>query len=73
MMRVKGIGSEYCELLEAVRVRTVEELATSDPVLLAHTIGDVNQKNGLVRRVPTEKMIAAWVERATALQSTVTS
>lgn len=72
-MRVKGIGSEYCELLESVGVRTVEALATSDPIVLARTIVDTNHRRRLVRRVPTEAMIASWVERATALRSTVTA
>ncbi len=73
IMRVKGIGSEYCELLESVGVRTVEALATSDPIVLARTIVDTNHRRRLVRRVPTEAMIASWVERATALRSTVTA
>ena len=53
LMRVKGIGSEFSDLLEAAGVDTVKELAQRVPANLAAKLTEVNEAKKLVRRVPT--------------------
>ncbi len=67
LYRVKGIGSEYSELLEAAGVDTVVELATRSPANLAAKLAEVNDQQKLTRRVPDEGMCAGWVAHAKTL------
>jgi predicted RecB family nuclease len=72
LMRVKGVGEEYSDLLEAAGVDTVKELRRRNAGNLLHTMVEVNKKKRLVRRLPTETMVARWVESAKALDPIVT-
>jgi predicted flap endonuclease-1-like 5' DNA nuclease len=67
LMRVKGIGEEYSDLLEKAGVDTVVELARRNPDNLHAKMLEVNAKKRLVRRVPSRGMVAQWVEHARAL------
>ncbi|MFO8173619.1 MAG: DUF4332 domain-containing protein [Longimicrobiales bacterium] len=64
LMRVKGIGGEYAEILEAAGVDSVPELSRRNPANLAAAMADVNASKKLVRAVPTEKRVADWVQQA---------
>ena len=57
LMRVKGIGEEYSDLLEAAGVDTVKELRRRNAANLLNAMIDVNAKKRLVRRLPTESMV----------------
>jgi predicted flap endonuclease-1-like 5' DNA nuclease len=67
LFRVKGVGEEYSDLLEATGVDTVRELRTRNPGSLLAKMTEVNEKKRLVRRLPTESMVARWVAHAKAL------
>ncbi len=67
LMRVKGIGSEYSDLLECCGVDTVKELKLRNPKALTAAMAELNEKKRLVRRLPTEAMVAAWIEAAKSL------
>ncbi len=67
LMRIKGVGSEYADLLEAARVDTVAELAHRNATSLAATLEDVDEAKNLVRRVPTEAEVAIWIAEAKTL------
>ena len=71
LMRVKGIGEEYSDLLEASGVGTVKELRTRKAVTLHARMVEINDKKRLVRRLPTEDMVAGWIAGATKLPSAV--
>jgi predicted flap endonuclease-1-like 5' DNA nuclease len=71
LMRVKGVGEEYSDLLEAAGVDTVKELRRRNAANLLHTMVEVNKRKRLVRRLPTEAMVARWVESAKALDPIV--
>ncbi len=71
LMRIKGVGAEYADLLEAAGVETVKELRRRSPKALTAKIVQLNERQRLVRRLPTEKMIAAWVEQAKSLDSII--
>lgn len=67
MYRIKGIGSEYSDLLEASGVDTVMELARRRPDELAKKMTEVNAAKKLTRRVPTEAEVGKWIEQAKSL------
>lgn len=67
LYRVKGIGSEFSELLEAAGVDTVPELAQRNAENLAAKMVEVNDAKSLTRRVPNATEIAGWVEHAKTL------
>jgi predicted flap endonuclease-1-like 5' DNA nuclease len=71
LMRVKGIGAEYSDLLEAAGVDTVKELKTRSPAALTKRMGTINSKKKLVRRLPTEAMVERWVSEAKKLKPAV--
>ena len=66
-MRIKGIGEEYAELLEAAGVDTVRELKYRNPANLAKRMAEVNKRLKLVRALPSEKVVVRWIETAKKL------
>ena len=72
LARVKGVGSEYSDLLEAAGVDTVKELRNRNPENLHQAILTTNQAKKLVRRVPSLKEVTAWVAAAKELEPLVT-
>jgi predicted flap endonuclease-1-like 5' DNA nuclease len=71
LYRIKGIGSEFSELLEASGVDTVKELKTRVPANLTRKIVEINQQKKLTRRVPTEEMVTDWIEQAKKLPAAI--
>ncbi|MBU1227572.1 MAG: DUF4332 domain-containing protein, partial [Actinobacteria bacterium] len=53
LMRVKGVGEEYSDLLEAAGVDTVKELRNRNPENLLARMVEINREKRLVRRLPT--------------------
>lgn len=66
-MRIKGVGEDYAELLEAAGVDTVRELKYRNPGNLAKRMAEVNRNRKLVRTLPSEKAIERWIETAKTL------
>jgi hypothetical protein len=66
-MRIKGINKEYSQLLHAAGVDTVKELKYRNPANLAKAMSDINKKNKLVRFLPSEKVVARWIDHAKKL------
>lgn len=71
LMRVRGVGEEYSDLLEKAGVDTVVELAQRNPVNLHEKLLEVNAEKRLVRRPPNQGMVARWVEHAKVLPRVV--
>jgi len=71
LYRIKGVGSEYSDLLEEAGVDTVAELAQRIAANLYKAILAANAKKKLVRRPPTEKMVANWIAQAKKLPRAV--
>jgi len=63
-MRVKGISKEYAELLAAAGVDTVKDLKVRNPANLAKCMAAANKPRKLVRLLPSETMVARWIENA---------
>lgn len=72
LRRVKGIGSEYSELLEVAGVDSVVELAQRVPANLAAKMAEVNEAKKLVRSLPAVSAVEAWVAAAKQLPRVVT-
>lgn len=72
LFRIKGVGEEYSDLLEAAGVDTVKELATRKPDHLHAKLKEVNADKKLVRQLPTPKKVSAWVAQAKELPTAVT-
>lgn len=67
LFRIKGIGSQYSDLLEAAGVDTVPELAQRNPENLHAKLVEINRERKLVRQLPTPRMVRQWVEQAKQL------
>jgi predicted flap endonuclease-1-like 5' DNA nuclease len=72
LMRIKGVGEEYSDLLEEAGVDTVKELRHRNPENLHAAMVEVNAQKKLVRQVPSQKQVADWVEQAKTLPPKVT-
>ena len=72
LMRVRGVGEEYSDLLAAAGVDTVKELRRRNAGSLLGMMVSINTKRRLVRRLLTEMMVARWVDHAKELPPVVT-
>ena len=73
LMRIKGVGEEYSELLEAAGVDTVKELRNRNAKNLAVAMAEANSgKKKLVRVLPGEKKVTSWVAQAKKLKPMMT-
>ena len=68
LMRVKGIGSEYSDLLESAGVDTIKELRRRNPASLTKKMTQINEAQQLVQRLPTEGMVEGWIAHASQLE-----
>lgn len=71
LLRVKGIGSQYSDLLEEAGVDTVTELAGRVPENLWKKMQEVNQAKKLVNKMPGLKQVSNWVALAKKLPKVV--
>lgn len=72
LFRIKGIGTQYADLLESAGVDSVPELAQRKPENLLLKLQEVNDKKKLVRAMPYLKQVQKWVVRAKDLPRAVT-
>jgi predicted flap endonuclease-1-like 5' DNA nuclease len=72
LFRVRGVSSEYADLLEAAGVDTVRELAQRKAANLYQKLVLVNQTKKLVRRLPTQAQVSKWIDQAKQLPGVVT-
>jgi predicted flap endonuclease-1-like 5' DNA nuclease len=72
LYRIKGIGSEYSDLLEAAGVDTVVELAQRNAANLTQKMVAVNKEKKLVRKLPVESQVADWIAQAKKLPRVIT-
>lgn len=72
LFRVKGIGQEFSELLEAAGVDTVKELRTRNAANLHAKMKEVNELKNLTRALPALKSVEGWIEFASKLEPKVT-
>ena len=64
LIRVKGVGGQYADLLESAGVDSVAELAHRSPENLFLKMAEVNESRRLVRRLPSESLVVDWIVQA---------
>jgi predicted flap endonuclease-1-like 5' DNA nuclease len=67
LMRLKGVGSEYADLLEAAGVDSPPELAQRNAANLTAAMVTYNESHSIVRRLPSESEVSAWIAEAKTL------
>lgn len=67
LFRVKGVGSEYSDLLEEAGVDTIVELSKRVGKNLFEKMVEINDQKKLVRKMPTEAQVTDWVAQAKKL------
>ena len=78
LMRIKGVGSEYSDLLEAAGVDTVKELRRRKAENLTAAMVDTNDahvkktRKSIVRRTPSLSEVTRWIEQAKSLDPVIT-
>ncbi len=72
LFRIKGVAEEYADLLEEAGVDTVPELAQRVAKNLFQKVVEVNEVKKLVRKLPTEAMVADWIDQAKKLPRVIT-
>ncbi len=72
LYRIKGIGQEYAELLEAAGVDSVPELAQRLPTDLLEKMAAANAQKNMVRRLPDLSLVEGWVAQAKDLPQVIT-
>jgi predicted flap endonuclease-1-like 5' DNA nuclease len=71
LARIKGIGSELSDLLEAAGVDTVVELGNRKPENLMAKLTEINEARHLVRKLPALSQVEDWVKQAKELPRAV--
>ncbi len=72
LSRIKGVSTQYADLLECAGVDTVPELAQRNAENLQKKMEEVNEEKNLVRKVPSAKQVADWCAQAKELPRMIT-
>lgn len=67
LCRIKGVSTQYGDLLEHAGVDTVPELAQRKPENLHAKMEEVNTAKNLVRKIPALSQVESWVNQAKEL------
>ncbi len=67
LARIKGVSTQYADLLEATGVDTVPELAQRNAENLQKKMAECNEAQHLVRKVPSVSQVTDWVAQAKVL------
>jgi uncharacterized membrane protein HdeD (DUF308 family)/predicted flap endonuclease-1-like 5' DNA nuclease len=67
LYRIKGVGSEYADLLEESGVDTVMELGHRNAQNLFEKMSSINEVKQLVRKLPAQNQVEDWIEQAKVL------
>lgn len=71
LLRVRGVGAEYAELLVSAGVDTLRDLRRRNPTALVAKIIGMNGAQKVVNRLPTESMVEGWIESAGDLNPSI--
>ncbi len=72
LYRIKGIGSEFSDLLEAAGVDSVPELAQRNAENLHKALEELNNEKNIVRSIPGVSQIEDFITQAKSLDKVVT-
>lgn len=73
LMRVRGVSTQYSDLLEASGVDTVKELRRRNAASLTEKMAAANtaKRKRLVRQCPAESQVQRWIDHAKELPAVV--
>ncbi len=71
LYRISGVGSEYADLLEEAGVGSVVELANRNAANLHAKLAEANDAKSLVRSLPSESQVSAWIDEAKTMDRAV--
>ncbi len=72
LSRIKGVSTQYADLLECAGVDTVPELAQRNAENLQKKMDEVNEEKSLVRKVPSLSSVEDWCAQAKKLPRVIT-
>ena len=72
LMRIKGVGAEFAELLKASGVDTIKELRTRNAENLHQKLEETNAAKSLTRKVPSLDMVKDFIAKAGSTDPSVT-
>ena len=72
-MKIKNLGRDYADLLEAVGVESVTDLKRRKPESLHEMMNNANQAKKIVDRMPSLKRVANWIDDSKDIVITVSS
>lgn len=72
LFRIKGIGPQFAEILEAAGVDTVKELRHRNATNLVMKMTEVNEQRKLVRRIPSIDEVQKMIDQAAKLPPILT-
>ena len=72
-MKIKNLGRDYADLLEAVGVESVTDLKRRNPESLHEMMNNANQAKKIVDRMPSLKRVANWIDDSKDIVITVSS
>ena len=72
LFRIKGVGPQFAELLEAAGVDTVKEFGHRVAANLVAKMQEVNEQKHLTKVVPTVDQVQAMIDQAKELPGVVT-
>ena len=72
LFRIKGVASQYAELLECAGVDTVKELRNRNAENLAEKMAEVNAAKRLCKVAPGTGAVSKWVSQAKEMEPMVT-
>ncbi len=73
LMKIKNLGRDYADLLEAVGVESVADLKRRNPQSLHEMMHNANQAKKIVDRMPSLKRVANWIDDSKDIVITVSS
>lgn len=72
LFRIKGVSSQYAELLHAAGIDSVKELKHRKPENLHAKMVEVNTEKNLVNQPPSLSMVESYVKLAGELEPVIT-
>ena len=73
LMKIKTLGRDYADLLEAVGVESVADLKRRNPESLHEMMHNANQAKKIVDRMPSLKRVTNWIDDSKDIVITVSS
>ena len=72
LSRIKGVSTQYADLLKYAGVDTIVELAQRNPENLYAKLVEANEGSVLVKKLPTQSQVSEWIDQAKDLPRVVT-